>query len=304
MKLSVSHEFLPKRNSTRASIVMDHFGVGFEQGPRVIAEGLELPIRPGDVVLFAGPSGSGKSSLLRTAAEELRRHVQERDDPVVDVARMDLGERTLVDALALPAEESLGLLSACGLGEAQVLLRTPSELSAGELYRFRLAWGAAQRGEWVLADEFTSVLDRTLARVVAYNVRRLASQTGRGFLLATAQEDVIADLAPDILVHCRLDGEPTIEVRRAPGGPAEKKSAPSRSRTNSGSARGPSPTGRISLGGIIDAAVSARCGGSRCCGTKTGRSASAYSPRRPCRWRRETDTSGSPAAGPGRPCRR
>jgi ABC-type ATPase with predicted acetyltransferase domain len=65
MRLDASHEFLAKHGSTRAARVMDHFGIGFEQGRHVIAEGLELPIEAGDVVLFTGASGSGKSSLMR-----------------------------------------------------------------------------------------------------------------------------------------------------------------------------------------------------------------------------------------------
>jgi ABC-type lipoprotein export system ATPase subunit/GNAT superfamily N-acetyltransferase len=207
MQLNVSHAFLPKRNSTRASIVIDHFGIDFEQGRHVIAEGLELPIQPGDVVLFTGPSGSGKSSLLRAAADELRKTADAEGDPVFDVDRLDLGIQILIDAVPGPVDEALHLLSACGLGEARVLLRTPAELSEGQRYRFRLALAVAQPGEWVLADEFTATLDRTLARVIAYNVQRLARRTGKGFLLATTHEDIVEDLAPDVHVKCRLDGE-------------------------------------------------------------------------------------------------
>ncbi|MFQ5734917.1 MAG: ABC transporter, partial [Planctomycetaceae bacterium] len=178
MQLSVSHAFLPKQQSTRASIVMDHFGIGFETGRHVIAEGLELPIRSGDVVCFTGASGSGKSSLMRAVVEQLRGAAA-----VMNADDLELPETILVEAIDLPVEESLPLLSSCGLGEAHLLLRTPQELSDGQRYRFRLALALSRKPNWIVADEFSATLDRTLAQVVAFNVHRIADRTGTGFLL-------------------------------------------------------------------------------------------------------------------------
>ena len=174
MKLTVRYEFLPKRHSLNTAVVMDHFGVDFEQGQHVVAEGVELDVRPGDVVLFVGPSGSGKSSLLRATAKELAGDAGEAG--VVWIDRLALPEVPVVDGLGLPAAEGMGLLTACGLGEAQLMLRAPSELSDGQRYRYRLALALARRPGWVVADEFCANLDRVLAKVVAFNVRRLADK--------------------------------------------------------------------------------------------------------------------------------
>ncbi len=219
MHITVSHDFLPKQNSTRAAIVMDHFGIGFEKGRNLIAEDFDLPIEPGDVVLFTGASGSGKSSLMRAASAQLQTNLQSpspnsqpstfnsQPSPLLNIDDLDLGDRILIDSLTLPVEESMSLLSACGLGEAHLLLRTPAELSDGQRYRFRLALGLSRRPAWIVADEFTATLDRTLARVIAFNIRRLSDRRGTGFLLATTHEDVAEDLSPDLHVQCRLDGE-------------------------------------------------------------------------------------------------
>ncbi len=270
MKLTVSHDFLPKQNSTQASMVMDHFGIGFEKGQHVIAEDFELPIEPGDVVLFTGVSGSGKSSLMRAASESLcnRSNPDELNsqhsthnsflNPVLNIDDLELGDRILIDSLPLPVDESMQLLSACGLGEAHLMLRTPAELSDGQRYRFRLALGLSQQPHWLVADEFTATLDRTLARVVAFNVRRLANRTKTGFLLATTHEDVAEDLHADVHVQCRLDGEISVVRSDESSDPLKKKACPSL--PTSGSAKRPSPTGRTSLGGIIAATPS----GSQC----------------------------------------
>lgn len=241
MKISIAHAFLPKTPSVHASVVMDHFGVGFETGRHVIADGLELPLRSGDVVAFVGPSGSGKSSLMQAAAAQL--------SSVLKIDTLDLGDKILVDGLGVPIEEALSLLSTCGLGEAQLLLRTPAELSDGQRYRYRLALGLAQRPQWIVADEFTAALDRTLAKVIAFNLRKLATRTGIGFLIATTHDDMLDDLQPNVLVQCRLDGDTAVTRNDA-----KKKSSASPPISNLRPDR--SATGHISLGGITAAITS------------------------------------------------
>ena len=207
MRLSIAYDVLPKSPSTHTSLVMDHFGIGFETGRHVIAEDLELPIEPGQIVLFTGPSGAGKSSLLRAAADQLPN--------VIDINQLPLDSRPLIDILATTSPSTLNphpstfagalhLLTACGLGEPRLLLRTPRELSDGQRYRFRLAVALAHRPDWILADEFTATLDRILARIIAFNLHRLNERTNTGFLLATTHEDILEDLEPHLHVTCTL----------------------------------------------------------------------------------------------------
>jgi ABC-type ATPase with predicted acetyltransferase domain len=149
----------------------------------------------------------------------------------------------LIDALPGSVEERMATLAACGLAEARLLLRTPAELSEGQRYRFRLARAFAAGRPWVACDEFTATLDRTLAKAVAFNVRKLAARSGTGLLAATTHEDVLDDLAPDVLVRCDGDGRVAVErpVRKRCGvsSPASWRLPTARRRT-----------GRTSHGGI------------------------------------------------------
>ena len=257
--ISLSYPIRPAKRSLITGRVADLFGLPEVEPPHVVAENVALDVRPGELVLFTGPSGSGKSSLMREVTKQVN---------AVDVMALSLPDVPLVDALPGSLESRLDLLSACGLAEARLMLRTPAELSDGQRYRFRIAHGLAgmrseRRGSsqneagsilnlgssilapqsTILLDEFAAMLDRPLARVVAFNLRKLVTRTGIGVLAATTHKDIADDLNPDVHVRCHGDGHIDVERRTV------KKNG-SASTTTSGSRPAPSPIGRTSLGGI------------------------------------------------------
>ena len=195
--ISIRYAFRPVQRSLATGLVADLFGLTGDEPDHIVAENVSLDIRASDVVLFTGPSGSGKSSLLRAAGRQLA---------AIDAMALDIPEVPIIDALPGPIERRLELLSACGLAEARLLVRTPGELSDGQRYRFRLALAISTDEPWLSADEFAAYLDRTAAKVLAFNLRRLATRMGVGLLLATAHDDLTADLRPDLLVTCHGDG--------------------------------------------------------------------------------------------------
>jgi ABC-type ATPase with predicted acetyltransferase domain len=226
--ITVRYDFAPKRRSLAGAEAADLFGLSEREPPHTVCENLTLDVRPGDLVLFVGPSGSGKTSIMRAGAAQLN---------ALDALELPLPDVPLIDALPGTVPERLSALAACGLSEARLLMRTPSELSEGQRYRFRLCYGFSQLGSgnaelgtktednsavshsalplprFLMIDEFTAALDRTLAKVVAFNVRKLVTRTGVGLLCATTHEDVTDDLNPDVLVRCAGDGRVTAERR-------------------------------------------------------------------------------------------
>jgi ABC-type microcin C transport system duplicated ATPase subunit YejF len=132
------------------------------------------------------------------------------------------------------------------------MLRTPAELSDGQRYRYRLACGLARNPAWLQADEFTAPLDRTLAKVIAFNLRKLADRTSTGLLLATAPDDVVADLDPNLHVTCDLGGEIGWQRRER-----KKKVSAFSASLRLRPARG--RTGRTLLGGITAATTWESC---------------------------------------------
>ena len=224
MRLTVSHPLRPRRRSLNTARVAAAFGLDVDPADRLtVAEDLPVGAGPGRVTLFTGPSGSGKSTLLRAAADRLAAD----GVPVVRADALALPDRPLADALPLGFDAACALLSKCGLAEPRLLLRTPAELSEGQRFRCRLALAVCAAGAEpgrpgaVVCDEFAAVLDRTLAAAVAHNVRRLCSNTGVGFLLATTHEDLAADLAPHHTVRCRSAGPPLSDAEHPEAEPAD-----------------------------------------------------------------------------------
>jgi len=52
-----------------------------------------------------------------------------------------------------------------------------------------------------LADEFCSTLDRITAKVVAFNIQKLARRSGATLVVATTHTDLEADLCPSVLIR-------------------------------------------------------------------------------------------------------
>jgi ABC-type ATPase with predicted acetyltransferase domain len=60
--------------------------------------------------------------------------------------------------------------------------------------------------KFVFADEFCSNLDRITAAVISYNVHKFAKRNGVTFILASSHDDILLDLAPDVLIVKELCG--------------------------------------------------------------------------------------------------
>lgn len=154
-----------------------------------------VEIQPGDIVFITGPSGSGKSVLLR----EFERCVPASE--AVNLARIDLPDnRTVIDCFDGDVMTGLRMLGIVGLSDVFSVLNRPCHLSDGQKYRFRLARALALDKPFIFADEFGSELDRITAATMAFNVHRFARRTGTTLILASSRDDMLIDLAPDVLI--------------------------------------------------------------------------------------------------------
>jgi GNAT superfamily N-acetyltransferase len=69
-------------------------------------------------------------------------------------------------------------------------------------------------------DEFAATLDRDTAKIVAFNLQKLARQQGKAVLAATTHTDLFEDLNPSVHIHKRFGKE--ITVNYYPNVPAKE----------------------------------------------------------------------------------
>src|SRR5438132_6094027 len=132
--LRVVRKSRPLATSARVRTVCAAFGVDRREADCIIADNLRLQLRPGTIVLITGPSGSGKSSVLRAIAA--------RCPDAVWVDRSAADSSAAIIDLVAPARqvsEAMAILTACGLGEPRLWMRRITELSDGEQFRAALA---------------------------------------------------------------------------------------------------------------------------------------------------------------------
>ena len=203
--------------SYRAARVKSLFNAETGANVRIRAD---LPIEDSEwrIGVVVGPSGSGKTTIGRTlwGGEAF----YEPDGWP--------GDAPVVDAIAPGGDfnEVTGALAAVGLGDVPSWLRPYHVLSNGERFRADLARIVAERPDRVVVDEFTSVVDRQIARVGAGAFAKSWRRgTGQAVLLS-CHYDILDWLQPDWVFDTR-DGEftrgwdhprPRIDVEVRTGG--------------------------------------------------------------------------------------
>ena len=155
---------------------------------------VDIPQIGGDdewrIGVVVGPSGSGKSSIGRTLIE----------GGWIDWSAISWGPGAVVsecDDLA-SFEDVTAALASVGLGSVPAWLRPFHVLSNGEQFRASLARLVLRINGSYVVDEFTSVIDRRVARIGSAAFAKAWRRYGTGrVVFLTPHYDVLEWLQPD-----------------------------------------------------------------------------------------------------------
>ncbi len=136
-------------------------------------------------VIYGG-SGSGKTTLLKEFGS-----VQNilMNDKIPLISNFDW----------LSPEDAVFLLSSVGLSSIPTYLRPFALLSNGEQYRATLAYkiGKSNQNDVILIDEYTSVVDRDVAKAMSYSLQKYIRKNNKKIILASCHFDIMEWLLPD-----------------------------------------------------------------------------------------------------------
>lgn len=215
--------------------VVEVSGLGTRLGGQWLLRGLDMVLRRGETLALIGPSGGGKSLLLRQIlgllepdegqvgvfgipmhglADDDRRRISRRSGVLFQQGAL-FSALTIYDNIAFPIRELRrdGLtiseamvddlvrlkLAMVGL-KPEVASQLPSELSGGMVKRAALARALALDNELLFLDEPTSGLDPASARDFDELYRELHEEMGLSGLIVTHDRNTLAAVADRVAV--------------------------------------------------------------------------------------------------------
>ena len=221
-------------------------------GTNVILDGVDLNIEKGEVVAVIGPSGTGKSTLLRSLN---RLETPEKGTFSIDGSVYDLTTHNKKELYGLRQNTEMvfqqfnlfknrdvlrnvmeGLMVVQKLGKEEArkvaveylekvgledhLGHYPRHLSGGQQQRVAIARALAMKPKLLLMDEPTSALDASSTKQVMGLLQKLRDESGVTVVIITHEMEVVRDYCDSVtlLEHGRVvQSGPIAKVLESPG---------------------------------------------------------------------------------------
>jgi len=145
-----------------------------------------------NIGLIVGASGSGKTTLGKQIyGENAFKELLQDDKAVID----QFSDNFSYDEIA-------NMLSGVGLTSVPCWIRPAYTLSNGQKARAECALQMANDDNLTIIDEWTSVVDRTVAKVMSHCISKHARKTNKQVVLIACHYDIIEWLNPDWIIDC------------------------------------------------------------------------------------------------------
>lgn len=149
----------------------------------------EIPIENNDwnVGLIYGASGTGKSTIAKEMfPNDYIKEFQYGDKPIIEEMPEYLDTKNITK-----------VFNSVGFATVWSWLKPYSVLSTGEKMRVDLARAILENKELIVFDEFTSVVNREVAKAGSYALQKAIRKMNKKFIAVGCHKDVLEWLEPD-----------------------------------------------------------------------------------------------------------
>jgi len=144
------------------------------------------------VGLIVGSSGSGKTTLAQRMFEDCNWEVElDPSKAIIDQFPEDMTYEQCVHAL-----------TGVGLTSVPCWIRPAHTLSTGQKARAIAALSMCADADATILDEWTSVVDRTVGKIMSHCVQKFARRNNKQVVFISCHYDVIEWLDPDWIIDC------------------------------------------------------------------------------------------------------
>lgn len=169
----------------RVAKIMNDFDVKLEHSNEHFVGEIEFPEK-WNIGLIVGGSGTGKTTIINELfTDNIVKDFQWTNKCVLDDMPKECNTTDIEK-----------MFYSVGFGSVPSWLKPYNVLSNGEKMRVDLARALLEK-DFVVFDEFTSVVDRQVAKVACIAVNKAVKKTNKKFIAVSCHKDIIEWLQPD-----------------------------------------------------------------------------------------------------------
>lgn len=148
---------------------------------------IDIEDKEWEIGVIYGASGTGKTTIAREIFGE---------DYIID---FDYKQSSVIDDFpeGASATDITKVLNSVGFSSPPSWLKPYAVLSTGEQMRVNLARAILSEKELIVFDEFTSTVDRVVARIGSSAIQKAVRKSGKKFIAVSCHSDILEWLEPD-----------------------------------------------------------------------------------------------------------
>lgn len=186
MKFNITKETKPKE-TFRVSSILNAFDLSIDKIKEHFEGNIDIEDKQWNIGLIVGSSGTGKSTIAKEVF------------PDSYIFEQTYSAESVIDDMpkGKSVKEITKAFTSVGFASPPSWLKPYSVLSNGEKMRCDLAKSILEEKEIVVFDEFTSVVNREVAKTGSFAIQKAIRKLNKKFVAVGCHSDIIDWLEPD-----------------------------------------------------------------------------------------------------------